>query len=177
MVFYLDITNIWQKFRDFWFTDFFLGFLKFIGWCGFHIDFWLFWMFFINVLFKAITNRKFYKLLSKTTFKSIFVSKDGVFLCAKEIHRLGPMDLKIYSPDRNPQLWLDSWQSLETFAKITSVTSISGITFLYQGAKQTWRIDPSGRIINFVWLPLRNSCGYRATCLTWNYTSTWCSDL
>ncbi len=44
----------------------------------------------------------------------------------KEIHRLGPRDLKIYSLKRNPRLWLDNWQSLETFAKIISVTSISG---------------------------------------------------
>ncbi len=35
------------------------------------------------------------------------------------------MDLKIYSLERNPRLWLDSWKSLETFAKIISVTSIS----------------------------------------------------
>ncbi len=41
----------------------------------------------------------------------------------KEIHRVGPMDLKIYSP----RLWLDSWQSLETLAKIISVTSISDL--------------------------------------------------
>ncbi len=43
----------------------------------------------------------------------------------KEIHMLGPMDLKIDSLERNPRLWLDSWQDLETFAKIVSVTSIS----------------------------------------------------
>ncbi len=47
----------------------------------------------------------------------------------KEIHRLGPMDLKSYSLERNPRLWLNSWQSLETFAKIISVTSISGLKF------------------------------------------------
>jgi hypothetical protein len=34
-------------------------------------------------------------VLSKTTFESIFVSYD-VVLFAKEIYRLGPMDLKIY---------------------------------------------------------------------------------
>jgi hypothetical protein len=54
----------------------------------------------------------FYKLLlilnftkavsSKTIFRSIFVY-DGV-LCAKEIHMLGPMDIKIYSLERKPQL-------------------------------------------------------------------------
>ncbi len=33
--------------------------------------------------------------------KSIFESYDGV-LCAKEIHRLGPMDLKIYNLAKKP---------------------------------------------------------------------------
>jgi hypothetical protein len=42
-------------------------------------------------------------VLSKMTFRSIFVSYDGD-LCAKEIHRLGPMDLKIFSLERNPRL-------------------------------------------------------------------------
>jgi hypothetical protein len=35
-------------------------------------------------------------VLSKVTFGSMFVSSDDV-LCIKEIHRLGPMDLKIYT--------------------------------------------------------------------------------
>jgi hypothetical protein len=78
-------------------------------------------------LCKVITNLKFPKdVLSKTTFRSIFVSQDD-FLCTKEIHRLRPMDLKIYSLERNPQLWLDSLQSLETFANIISVNSTSGV--------------------------------------------------
>ncbi len=42
-------------------------------------------------------------------FKSIFVSYDDL-LWAKEIYRI----LKIYRLERNPPLWLDSWQSLET---------------------------------------------------------------
>ncbi len=37
-----------------------------------------------------------------------------------------PMNLKIYSLERNPQLWLDRWQSRESFAKIISVTSNHG---------------------------------------------------
>ncbi len=45
--------------------------------------------------------------LSKTNFRSIFVSKDGV-LCAKEIQRLSPTDLKLYSLERNPRLYLDN---------------------------------------------------------------------
>jgi hypothetical protein len=42
MDFFLEITKIWQKPRDFWFADFFLRFLKFTGWYGFSYDFWLF---------------------------------------------------------------------------------------------------------------------------------------
>jgi hypothetical protein len=28
MVFFLEITNVWQKYQDFWFTDFFLEIFK-----------------------------------------------------------------------------------------------------------------------------------------------------
>jgi hypothetical protein len=42
MVFILEITNIWQKSQDNWFTDFFLEILKSIGWYGFPFGFWLF---------------------------------------------------------------------------------------------------------------------------------------
>ncbi len=61
----------------------------------FPMDFWLFWMCFINDLFKFITNIKIFTNadLSKSTFRSIFVLLDGV-LCAKENHRLGPVGLK-----------------------------------------------------------------------------------
>ncbi len=90
----------------------------------FSMDFWLFCLCFINVLFKVITNLKFCKRCFVT---SIVVYLEGD-LCAKEIHRLGPMDLKIcsYSLEKNPLLWLDRWLNLETFAKIISVTCISG---------------------------------------------------
>jgi hypothetical protein len=47
----------------------------------------------------------------------------------REIHRLSTMDLKIYCLQRNPRLWLDSWQSLKSFAKIISVISISESVF------------------------------------------------
>ncbi len=67
----------------------------------FHMEFWLFCLCCINVLFKVISNLKFYKrCLAKMTFRSILVSEDDV-LCAKEIHRLDPMDLKIYSRQKN----------------------------------------------------------------------------
>jgi hypothetical protein len=42
----------------------------------------------------------------------------------KEIHRLGPMDLKIYSLEGNPRQLTES----EIFAKIISVASIPGDT-------------------------------------------------
>ncbi len=106
---------------------FLLRFLKSIGWYGFSFGFLVVLMCFINVLFKFITNLKFYK----KQFYQRHLQKHFCFiiwcLVSKEIHRLGPMDLKIYKLERNPRLRLDSWRSLETFAKIISVTSISGL--------------------------------------------------
>ncbi len=81
----------------------------------FPMDFWLFWMCFINVLFKVITILNF----TNAVYHPPPPQK-------KEIYRLGPMDFKIYTLERNPRQWLDSWQSHETFAKIICVTSISG---------------------------------------------------
>ncbi len=52
----------------------------------FSMDFWLFWIYFLNVLFKVIIDFKFDKrcfFKDYRTFGSIFVSKDGV-LCAKK---------------------------------------------------------------------------------------------
>ncbi len=111
----------------------------------FHMDFWSYWMCFINVLFKVITILNFTNaVLSKMTFRSIFESFDDV-LCGKEIHRLGPMDLKIYSLDRNTRLRLDSWQSLETFTKIISVTSILSflltLILLHAGTRYRYSFD------------------------------------
>jgi hypothetical protein len=46
-------------------------------------------------------------------------------LCTKEIHRLGPMDLKIYSPERTHDC--DSTaDKVSRLVKSISVTSISG---------------------------------------------------
>jgi hypothetical protein len=69
----------------------------------FAMDFWLFSICFINVLFKVITNFKLCKqcCIKEDLWKHI--CKDGV-LCAKEIHRLGPMDLKICTLAKNPRL-------------------------------------------------------------------------
>jgi hypothetical protein len=50
-------------------------------------------------------------VLSKTTFRSIFESFDGV-LRVKEIYRLGSMDSKIYTLANNAWLWLGNWQNL-----------------------------------------------------------------
>ncbi len=88
-------------------------------------------------------------VLSKTTFRSIFESYDGVLLllCAKEIQRLDTIDLKIYSLERNPRLWLDSWQSLETFAKIISVTYIYVLILYWFCNSLGWtKKDPSPSI-------------------------------
>ncbi len=63
----------------------------------FPMAFWLFWMSFINVLFKVITNLKFYKrcFIKDYLQKHLVIIYDGV-LCTKEIHRLGPIDVKIF---------------------------------------------------------------------------------
>jgi hypothetical protein len=48
MVFFLEIINIWQKSRDYWFADFFLEILKSIGWCGFSYGFLVLLNLFLN---------------------------------------------------------------------------------------------------------------------------------
>jgi hypothetical protein len=55
-------------------------------------------MCFINVLFKIITNLKFYKCCKIWTKVKCKQSPPQ-----KKIHRLGPMDLKIYSLEKRPQ--------------------------------------------------------------------------
>ncbi len=49
MVFFLEITNIWHKSRDFWSAVFFLRFFKIIDWNGFSYGF----LVGLNVLFTA----------------------------------------------------------------------------------------------------------------------------
>jgi hypothetical protein len=39
LAFFLEITNIWQKSRDFLLADFFSGFLRSKGWYGFSYGF------------------------------------------------------------------------------------------------------------------------------------------
>ncbi len=120
MVFFSEIANICQKSRDFWFAD--LRFLKSKGW-----------------YFGCYECFEFYKCcFIKDNLQKHFC----VIVCVlwtKEIHRLGPMDFKIYSFKRTPRLWLDSWQTLETFAKISSVTSIS---VLFQSWMNPWSLPP-----------------------------------
>jgi hypothetical protein len=57
MVFFLEITNMWNKSPDVWFADFILEIFKI------HRTVWILGCFrcFINVLFKVVTNLKFYK--------------------------------------------------------------------------------------------------------------------
>jgi hypothetical protein len=64
-------------------------------------------------------------VLSKATFENMFVSSDGV-LCIKEIHRLGPMDLKIYTLAKKTVTVTRQLTNLWIVAKIISATSISG---------------------------------------------------
>jgi len=127
MVFFFEITNIWQKSWDFWSAELFPEIFKILA--------------VLNVFHQCFVWIN-------------FVSKDGV-LCTKEIHRLGPMDLNIYSLERKTRLWLDtdSWQSLENFAKIISVTSTSDtvtselrIRDVYPGSRILIFVHPGSRI-------------------------------
>ncbi len=122
MVFFSEITNIWQRSLDLWFANCFLGIFKI------HMLVWIFlWIFgFQRVLFKVITNLKFYKhcFITDGFQKHFWII--GWCLERQRNPYARPYGFKIFSLDRNPRLWLDSWQSLETFAKITSVISISG---------------------------------------------------
>jgi hypothetical protein len=76
MVFFAEITNIWQKSRDFWFADFFIEIFNIHG---------LVWIFLrIFGCFECVSSLFCLKLLlilnltnavlSKTTFRRIFVS-------------------------------------------------------------------------------------------------------
>ncbi len=124
MLFFLEITNIWQKSGDFYFVDFFPEIL---------IIHRLVCIFLWILVVLNVFQQCFFKnlllilnftkaVLSKTIFRSIFVSYDGV-LCAKEIQRLGPMDLKSIASKENHNC--QKLTNIDTFAKIISVTSFS----------------------------------------------------
>ncbi len=97
---------------DFWFSDFFIEIFKI------HRLVWFFlWIF---GCFESVeSNEKIWEKVKKVT------KHESPPPPPKDIHRPRPMDLKIYSLERNLQLWLDNWRSLENFEKIISVTSIS----------------------------------------------------
>jgi hypothetical protein len=101
MVCFLEITTI----RDFWFTDFFLEIFKI------HRLVWIFlWIF---GCFECVSTMFCIKLLLILNLKSLFYQRppSETFLYhrtvsppppeKKEIHWLGPMNLKIYSQERN----------------------------------------------------------------------------
>jgi hypothetical protein len=96
MVFFLEITNIWQKYLHFWFADFFLETLKILRLA------WIFGCFecVSSMFFKVITNLKFYKCCFIKEGLQMHFCIIGLCLVRKEIHRLGHMDLKIYSIER-----------------------------------------------------------------------------
>jgi hypothetical protein len=87
-------------------------------------DFWLFEMSFIIVLFKLITKVKFYK----HCFIKDNLQKHFCIIWWRLVRQRNPSakpyGFKNLYPRQNPQLWLNSWQSLETFTKIIFVTSI-----------------------------------------------------
>ncbi len=92
----------------------------------FPMDFWLFWICFIDVLFKVITNLNLTNaVFSQNSFGSIFAAQNGV-LYAKEIHRLGTMDWKIYILAKNLRLWLNSWKNLRIGLLKSSANTGSG---------------------------------------------------
>ncbi len=72
MVFFLEITNIWQKSQDIWF-GFFVQVLKSIGWCGFSYGFLVVLNVFHQCFVSLILNFT-NVVLSKTTFRNIFVT-------------------------------------------------------------------------------------------------------
>ena len=116
MVFFLETPNIWQQSWDLWFANFFIEIFIIHG---------LVWIFlWISGWFECISSMFCLKLLQIIHFKRCaikddlqkhycFIGNDRMMSCAQK-KTLGPVDLKIYRLERNPRLWLDSWQSLET---------------------------------------------------------------
>jgi hypothetical protein len=70
LAFFSEITNIWQKSRDFLFADFFSGFLTSIGWYGFSSGF----LVVLNVFHQCFVYHSQKLLKPKNTVRSIFVS-------------------------------------------------------------------------------------------------------
>jgi hypothetical protein len=95
-IFLPEIIKIWQKSWNYWFADFFLKFLKSIGWYGFSYGF--------LVVFESVLSMFCLKLLlisvififDKLSFIKDYLRKHiciiGWSLCAQEIHRLGSID-------------------------------------------------------------------------------------
>ncbi len=103
------------------------------------MDFWLFCMCFINILFKIITNPKFYNCcFIKEDLQKHFCIIGRCFVRQRNPWAR-PNVCQIYRLESNPRLWLDSWQSLEIFAKIIFVTSIS---VLFKSWMNPWSLPP-----------------------------------
>ncbi len=103
MVFFLEITNIWQKSGDFWFVDFFIQIFKILRLIW--IFLWIFgcfeWvssMFSINLLQTLhFTNTAFIKADLQKHFCIIW----WCLVCQRN-PEARPLDLKISSLERNP---------------------------------------------------------------------------
>ncbi len=87
MVFFWKSQIFGKSLKTFGFRIFFLEIFKSTGWYGFPYGFWLFWMCFINFLFKFNINLKFYKrcFIKDDLQKHFFII--GWCLVRKEIHR------------------------------------------------------------------------------------------
>jgi hypothetical protein len=97
MVFFLEITKICQRPKDFWFAEFFLEILKI------HRLVWIFLRTF--GCFECVSSMFCLKLfLNFTNASKAKMTFEYPPPPPKEIHRLGPMDLRIYSLEGNPRL-------------------------------------------------------------------------
>jgi hypothetical protein len=75
----------------------------------FPMGFWLFWTCFVKIYKKKLTKKRAWVKYGKSEKRKQTPAPLQRNLQAR------PMDLKIYSLERNPRLWFDSWQSLQNY--------------------------------------------------------------
>jgi hypothetical protein len=113
MVFLLEITNISKKSQNFWFADFFLKIFKIhkLIWISFVLN--VFHQCFVEVntnlkIFSKDHFQEHFCIIGWCLLRMLLLHSPSPLPPPKEIHWLGPIDLKIYGLERNPQLGLDS---------------------------------------------------------------------
>ncbi len=123
---------------------FFLGFFITISWYGF--SYWF--LVVLNVFHQCFVdsnNPKFNKrCFIKEGLQKHFCIIGLVSCAPKRNPKARVYGLKIYSLERNPRLWLDSWQCLETFTKIISSNTV-GICLKRQWLKILFLSEKWGR--------------------------------